>query len=467
MLRCRLAAEFMHAGQYESAREALGEHWRGVGERPNVEGLAEATAAEVLLQAGALSGWLGVGGQAAAKDLISESAGLFERIGESNRASAARGELAVCYWREGAYSEARLLLEEAATRISGDAELRGKTVLRLVIVETSAGRYSDALRLLTDSARLFEESTNHALKGSFHNELALVLRRLGTAEQRQDYFDRAILEYTAAAYHFGEARHSRYVARIENNLAFLLYKLGRHADAHEHLDRAQLIFTSLRDAGSLAQTDETRARILIAEQKYREASRILSGAILTFEKDGDSALLADALTVRGVMLARLGDYESSAATLRRAADMAESLGALKNAGLAVLALIEEHGTRRAMHSDEVYDAYLRADRLLKDTQDVEDTARLRACARIVMRRLAGSRLYDKDFHFYGAVHELEAKLIEQALEESGGSIVKAARLLGITHQTLDSMLNQRHKNLAGKRTPREKRLRSIIKEPKE
>jgi tetratricopeptide (TPR) repeat protein len=416
--------------------------------------VSEATAAEVLLQAGALSGWLGAssqaaGAQEAAKDLISESAAVFERLGEFNRAAAARVELAVCYWREGAYDEARVVLEEAAARITDDDELKAKTILRLVIVESSAGRYSDALRLLTDSVSLFEGSPNDALKGRFHNELALVLRRLGTAEQRQDYFDRAIIEYTAAAYHFGQARHERYVARIENNLAFLLYKLGRYAEAHEHLDYAQLIFTSLKDAGSLAQVDETRARVLIAEQKYREASRILAGAIQTFEKGDASALLADALTVQGVMLARLGDYDNSATTLRRAADMAERLGAQKNAGLAVLTLIEEHGARRAMHSDEVYDAYLRADRLLKGTQDVEDMARLRACSRVVMRRLAGSRLHDKDFHFYGAIHELEAKLIEQALEEAGGSIVRAARLLGITHQTLDSMLNQRHKNLAG------------------
>ncbi|MDQ3803712.1 MAG: hypothetical protein M3416_07785 [Acidobacteriota bacterium] len=466
LLRCRVAAELIHTGQYEAAREALGEHWRGVGERPNVRGLGEATAAEVLLQVGALSGWIGVGGQGAAKDLISESAAIFERLGESDRAATARVDLALCYWREGAYDEARVLLQGAAA-ITGDSELKAKTVLRLVVVETSAGRYSDALRLLTDFTPLFEESTNHALKGSFHNELAIVLQLLGKAERREDYADRAILEYTAAAYHFGEARHVRYVARIENNLAFLLYKLGRHRAAHEHLDRAQSIFTSLKDAGSLAQVDETRARVLAAEQKYREANRILAGAIQTFEQGGDSALLADALTVHGVILARLGAYDSSAAALRRAADMAEIPGAHSNAALAVLALIEEHGARRALHSDEVYNAYLRADKLLKDTQDAEDIARLRACARVVMRRLAGSRIHDKDFSFYGEIHELEAKLIEQALEEAGSSVVRAARLLGLTHQTLGTMLSQRHKNLAGKRRPREKRLRSIIKEPKD
>jgi len=59
LLRCRVAADLIHKGQYENAREALGELWRGVGVRPNLEGLGKKAAAEVLLQAGVLSGWLG------------------------------------------------------------------------------------------------------------------------------------------------------------------------------------------------------------------------------------------------------------------------------------------------------------------------------------------------------------------------------------------------------------------------
>ncbi len=87
--------------------------------RPNVEGLSESTAAEVLLQAGALSGWLGKvkGAQEAAKDLISESAAIFEGLGESNRAAAARSDLALCYWREGAYDDARAILVSASALI--------------------------------------------------------------------------------------------------------------------------------------------------------------------------------------------------------------------------------------------------------------------------------------------------------------------------------------------------------------
>ena len=314
LLRCQVAADLIHSGQYEAAREALGDLWQGIGERPNVAGLDEWATAEVLLQVGALSGWLGVsrqvtGAQEAAKDLISESAALFEKIGETDRASAARSDLAVCYWRAGAFDEARVLLTEAYSRASDD-ELKAKIILRLTIVETCAGRYTDALRLLTDSATHFERSANEALRGRFHNELAIVLRRVGTAEHRKDYFDRAIIEYTAAIYHYEQAGHERYKATNQNNLAFLLHKLERYREAHEHLDRAGATLFRLKDAGLLAQVDETRARIFIAEKKYREADRVIARAIETLEKGGESALLAEALTTQGMVRARLGPVKS-------------------------------------------------------------------------------------------------------------------------------------------------------------
>src|SRR5205085_9855442 len=122
-----------------------------------------------------------------------------------------------------------------------------------------------------------------------------------------------------------------YAASIENNLAFLLYKLGRYADAHDHLDRAGVTLIKLNDAGLLAQVDETRARVLIAEKQYRQASKIIAGAINILEQGGESALLADALTVQGIAWARLGGHESSINILRRAASVAEESGALSNA----------------------------------------------------------------------------------------------------------------------------------------
>jgi tetratricopeptide (TPR) repeat protein len=198
-------------------------------------------------------------------------------------------------------------------------------------------------RPLKEAEPVFE-SANDALKGKWHGQKGLVLRKLAAAEGQPDYYDRAIIEYTAAIYHYEQAKHERYCGINLNNLAFLLYKLGRYRNAHEQLDRAQLIFTKLKDSGILAQVDETRARVLVAEKKYRDADRIIAGVIKTFEQGGESALLADALSIQGVIWARQGGYSNSIKILQEAIKVAQESGALIQAGHAALTLIEEDGT---------------------------------------------------------------------------------------------------------------------------
>src|ERR1700755_520413 len=61
LMRCRLARRLEEAGDYEEARALLGPFWPRVGERPRVEELGDRTAAEVLLRAGVLTGWVGEG----------------------------------------------------------------------------------------------------------------------------------------------------------------------------------------------------------------------------------------------------------------------------------------------------------------------------------------------------------------------------------------------------------------------
>jgi CheY-like chemotaxis protein len=478
-LRCQIAADFEHRGQYETARDALGELWRGVGLRPALEGLTGHTAAEVLLRAGALSGWLGSvqqieGAQDAAKDLISESIAKFQALGETAKVAAAQSELGLCYRRAGAYNEARVLYHEALESVtdSADPELRAKIILRLVTVESCSGRYNDALRILTDSTRLFEESANDALKGKFHNELGLVLRKLGTAEHRPDYTDRAIIEYTAASHYFELAGHAGYRASAENNLGYLLYLVGRYKEAHEHLNSARVLFLAVRDRGRVAQVDDARALVLLAEGRTRKAERATGDAVRVLSRGGEQGLYAEALTTQGRVLAKLGRFRESRDTLRKAADIAEAAGAVEDAGRALLVLIEEHGELIAER--ELLESYRRADRLLRGTQDAETMARLRECAgRIVAARLAAlppqRRLsvadFWADFNLPERVHVYEARYIRRALIDAKGSVTRAARLLGLkNHATLKSIIDEggRHHDLAHLRTPLEKRHKSII-----
>jgi transcriptional regulator with GAF, ATPase, and Fis domain len=387
-LRCRLAKELEEAGNYEAARGVMAESWQHIGERPSLEGLDERTAAEVLMRAGTLSGWIGsakqiAGAQETAKDLISESISVFEKLQDAAKVAEAQTELAYCYWREGAFDEARITLREALSRLTDDnSELKAIALMRIAVVDISTQRLNDGLRLLSEAAPLFEQSTNQSLKGRFHVGLATILKDLGTAEKREDYTDRALVEYAAASYHFEQAGHTSYRAAVENNLGFLFLTVGKFNEAYTHLDHARRLFTSLKDEVHIAQVDETQARALLAEGRNAEAEKVVRSAVRTLEKGGEQALLAEALTTHGVALARLEQHEQAQMTLERAMEVAEQAGDLEGAGRAALTLIEE--LKRWLTEDELRAVYGRADGLLARTQHSETIARLRECARQVL-----------------------------------------------------------------------------------
>jgi tetratricopeptide (TPR) repeat protein len=122
LLRCKLARELEDRGNYEEAREAIGELWLHVGERPHVEKLEPATAAEVLLRVGVLTGHLAdryqiENAQEKAKNLISEAGGIFQSLGKEKKILETQTEISVCYWREGSYDEARIILKEVIGRL--------------------------------------------------------------------------------------------------------------------------------------------------------------------------------------------------------------------------------------------------------------------------------------------------------------------------------------------------------------
>jgi transcriptional regulator with PAS, ATPase and Fis domain len=389
LLRCQFAKELEDSGNYEAARDAMGEFWQRIGERPQLDGLDAHAAAEVLLRAGSLSGWIGSanqveGAQEVAKDLISESATIFEQLQETEKVAEAYIDLAICYWREGAFDEARVTLREVLSRLADtDSEQKARALLNSAVVDIFASRFNDALHTLTEAAPLFNDSQSHAARGRFYNHLALVLKKLGAAERREDYTDRALVEYAAASYHFEQAGHTRFRAAVENNLGYLYFVTGQFTDAHDHLDRAHLLFASLKDSLHTAQVDDTRARVLLAQQRNSEAEKIARSAVRTLERGDEQSLLAEALTTHGMALARLGHYEESRLALERATDVASQAGDNEGAGVAALTIIEELGERLAV--TEMATLYERADELLGKSQNSETLARLRSCARQVLK----------------------------------------------------------------------------------
>jgi DNA-binding NtrC family response regulator len=393
-LRCKLAKELEEAGSYEAAARALGDLWRGVGVPPRVQGLDQATCAAVLLRAGALAGWLGSvrqveGAQEKAKDLITRSVELYKGLKDDVRAAEAQTDLGFCYWREGDYDAARIILNEAYAVLRGsDDEARGVNVYRRAIVENASVRPHEALRILKDDEAFIGAVQNHAIKGKYNLALGNALNYLLQGEYNTDQLDRTVLAYTAATYHFEQAGHASHRARVENNLGLLLLGASRHDPAHlpdakAHLDRARRIFSGLKDAGSVAQVDESRARVLMAEGDYAGAERASRASVNALEKGGENGILAEALTTHGATLVRVGKYDSALKSLERAAEIAGRLGNAEAAARARLVMIAELAGGR-LSTEKLRNLYYAADQLLEGSKNLELQNLLKRAARLVI-----------------------------------------------------------------------------------
>ncbi len=229
------------------------------------------------------------------------------------------------------------------------------------------------------------------------------------------------------------------------------------------MDHAQALFTSMKDSVHTAQVDDTRARVLLAEGRVAEAERIVRAAVQILEKGGEQSLLAEALTTQGLVLARLGRHRVARAALERAVGVAESAGDTEAAGSAALTVLEELAEH--LPAEDLGATFERAAELLSGTQHPATRDRLVACARRVVH-LAGVLPTPpswKGFNFYEAVQRFEARVIERALRDADGVVSRAAQLLGINRQSLDTMLHVgRHRALAHLRTPAEPRRSSLM-----
>ena len=461
--RCEESRKLERAGDYEGARSALGKLWSRIGDGPRLAELSVDTQAEVLWRVGSLSGWLGSanqipGAQEFARDLLTESINLFESLDGDKRAEA-MGDLALCYWRLGAQDDGRALFRQAI-EAAEKPETKLRTLTNASTVEISSGRYGDALDLLNAAAALLDEVSEDWIHGAYHYQRGLVYKKLGGSEN----LDHALIEYSAASMHLADAGHIRHVAGVENNIGFVLLLLGRTTEALTHLDRARTIFVSLKDLRMVAQVNDTRARVFLAEKRFADAERAIFAAIATFEKGEDSSLLAEALTTEGSIFAGSGKYDSARGAFNRASDVAAAAGDSHLAAVAQLKIIEELGG--VLSGAELLASYRRADGYVGDRASQSEHECLQLCGHIVLDKL--EKLNSLEEGLIGGtleeeVNHFEAWFIARALDRHSGSVTPAARELGLTHQGLADIIDGRHsETLAGVRRPKRNRRKSIM-----
>ena len=378
---CAIAREKLETGDYDGGCFALRPWWT-LGEWPHQIGLSNSAAAELLLVAGTLSGWVAsskqiLGGRKPAEALLSGAIAMFQQLGQDVRVAEGRIELACCYYYQGSFDLARCTLQLALTALTeNERELRSVGLIRLAIVERLAGSMHGALDLLDEAALLLVTSGNWH-KGRFHLEFANTLKDIGISESRKPYLERALGHYDQALRHFKSLGNHRYTAIVENNHGYLLSSLKRFDEACRHLDTARQLFEMLNDNVRLAQVDETLAQVYLASERYDLAERVINQSVDTLETSGEEAFLAEALMTRGIILCRLGRKPEAKPSFERAQRVAERCGDREGAGRALLILIEEMCDQLA--DDERREIGAQANQLLANSQQLATRERLRNC----------------------------------------------------------------------------------------
>lgn len=469
LVRCEAALERRDAGDYDGAQDVIQRLWRGIGNRPNLTGLHPSVAAELLYCAGVLTGWIGSQiqhseAQETAKDLITESITYFESVGDQKKIADARTEIAYCYWRVGELNEARIMLTEALKKLTTPGITRARALLKLTTIEFSSSRYHEALRILTDNASLFQKLDNETFKGIYHGQMAITLRNIAKSEKRTEYTQQAIGEFEKADHHYKVARNPVFRADVKNNAALLLSRLSYFKEAHSYLDEARRLAVSFKDKARVAQYDESRAQVFLAQGKPEKAEAIAGRAGLSLKRSGHQCLAVDALITQGIALARLGRQERAQFILQRAYETAIQVDAFPKAGLAVLTLIEEINPLSQALLQAAYD---RAREWLSKSEEQEILLRLNEAAGKLASSVRGELsaeqatevILSRPGDLQQKILEYERQMIKRALAQANGRVTHAASLLGLSYQGLTYIIGSRHKDLLKERTPVRRRRR--------
>jgi DNA-binding winged helix-turn-helix (wHTH) protein/tetratricopeptide (TPR) repeat protein len=389
LVLCTITREQIEVGNYDAGCLIL-QKWWTPGDWPKIQGLSSYSAADLLFTAGSLAGCLSSTGriekgQKNAEDLLSGSIGILEHLGAKRRSTEAKIELALSYYRQGMFALTRKTLLRVLTELQDeDHELKSLALIRLGVLERHAGHVADGLSRLSQAQFAVEES-GPFVTGRYYHELAITLRDIAIAENRTDYFDSVTAYFQRAFYEFVAVGHHRYTAVAENNHGIFLLALGRFDQAEVHLVHARRLLEGFDDKIRTAQVEDTLARLYVVTQRLDLADFSSESAVTCLETCDEEALLAEALTTRGLVLSKLNRHNSARQVLEGARRIAERCGDSEGAGRALLIVFEEMYDQLDQH--ELCYLAVRLRELLEHTQVASTRSRLENC----LKQVSGSK----------------------------------------------------------------------------
>jgi tetratricopeptide (TPR) repeat protein len=382
---CGVAREQIEAGNYDAACEILQSFWR-FGDWPELRGLKQESAADLLFTAGELAGCVASTrqvpkGQKYGEALLSGSIAIFEHLSCKRCAAEARIELALCYYRQGLFELGRsTLIKVLETLAPDDNELRSLALIRLASLERHAGRVQDALAYLKAATKLVE-AAGPWVSGRCQLELASTYKDLALLEESPVHFDNAKKFSLTALDEFEAVGNHRLAAIVQNNLGFLFSLLGEFSKAELNLHKARRTFTHFSDRIRCAQVDDSLARLYLAQGKFLEAQSAIEHSIQTIQVGDEDAVLAESLITAGRIYCALYRYHEARNAFESAYHLAWRCGDIEGGGRALLLLCE--GMQETLEPQELLWIRMRLVDLLSSSQQATTKARAMRCLQMI------------------------------------------------------------------------------------
>jgi TolB-like protein len=343
---CSIAREQIAIGNFEAGNLIL-RRWTQPGKWPKLDSLNPYAAADLLFTLGTLFGCVAgakrvTHGQKQAEALLCGSVALFKQLGTTSRSVEAQIELSRCFYRQGLFDIARDTLSTALCDLPDDqTEIKSVALVLWGVVERDSGRLLSSLIKLREASTL--EVPGRLVTGRCYHELATTLKELAISEKEPMHSDEAKLHFVQALYESEAIGNHRLAAAVENNLGFLLLSLGWLDESEKHLLRSRRLFDGYSDNVRAAQVNETLARLYLETKEYSLAQEVIDRAVETLELTDGEALLAEALTTKGVVGRRLERYSDAQKSFEAAYRVAERCGDNEGAGRALLTMLEVMG----------------------------------------------------------------------------------------------------------------------------
>jgi tetratricopeptide (TPR) repeat protein len=319
----RSAWDSERRGEYEVGLLCFSEEWAAGEYSPDISGLPEELAAELRLRFASLLGYQGhlrkiKDSQVRARDILTESLAVFERLGNAEKAAECENHIALSYSRTGEYRESRTWLDAAMARNLQPTSIhRLATIMYGMLIDSSEMSFDPVLVTFRRYEELFSEWADDWIGSSFYVIAGVAFGELGRSEQALRCFEMGI----------ARAEHSSIkpsLASIQNELAHLYMSLGRYEKAHASVDRGIELYRDIGDESREGMLLDTKATIYLQQGNFDAGLTTIERAISVLKDGENKGFLAEAYATEGKILVWLDDFSGGVSALFEAVQLAQT-----------------------------------------------------------------------------------------------------------------------------------------------